>query len=151
MDDAIRIFDEEQLAVTYDGSWPGIINPFKTKVVQVPKLWTQDNDTSAENVVSRVGATSWRNIFHAVTVLLDECVVQQKTGGAAIILSALLPQRPILTIFAYEVDAYFETIWNDYQNHPHGVRPIDPKILSSNETVVVLNDIESSAGNVSTA
>lgn len=41
LDDAIRIFDEEQLAVTYDGSWPGIINPFKTKVVQVPKLWTQ--------------------------------------------------------------------------------------------------------------
>lgn len=42
-------------------------------------------NTSAENVVSRVGATSWKNIFHAVAVLLDECLVQQKTGGAVIV------------------------------------------------------------------
>ncbi|KAI4100062.1 MAG: hypothetical protein L6R37_005660 [Teloschistes peruensis] len=108
-------------------------------------------NTSAENVVSRVGATSWKNIFHAVAVLLDECLVQQKTGGAVIVPNALLPKRPILTIFAYEVDSYFETILNDYQNHPHGVRPIDPKILSGNESVIALNDIGSNADNVSTA
>lgn len=46
-----------------------------------------ENNTLAEDVVSRVGATSWKNVFHGVAVLLDECLVQRKTGGAVIVLS----------------------------------------------------------------
>ena len=36
-----RIFDEEQLQEVQRRSWPGIVNPFKTRVVQVPRFWTQ--------------------------------------------------------------------------------------------------------------
>lgn len=39
-DNQLRIFDEEQLQEVEGRSWPGIINPFKTRVVQVPRLWT---------------------------------------------------------------------------------------------------------------
>ena len=40
-DDELRIFDEEQLAVTRGNSWPGIVNPFKSRVVQVPRYWSK--------------------------------------------------------------------------------------------------------------
>ena len=40
-DDAIRIFDEEQLREDGGRSWPGIVNPFKAPVVQVPRYWTK--------------------------------------------------------------------------------------------------------------
>ena len=40
-DDAFRIFDEEQLREDGGRSWPGIINPFKSRVVQVPRYWTK--------------------------------------------------------------------------------------------------------------
>lgn len=40
-DNALRIFDEEQLGEAPDGSWPGIRNPFKTSVVQIPRIWSQ--------------------------------------------------------------------------------------------------------------
>lgn len=39
-DDKIRIFDEEQLTKAEDGSWPGIINPFRTDIVQIPRIWS---------------------------------------------------------------------------------------------------------------
>lgn len=39
-DNALRVFDEEQLREAEDLSWPGIINPFKTQVVQIPRFWT---------------------------------------------------------------------------------------------------------------
>lgn len=41
-DGTLRIFDEEQLAMEEPGrSWPGIRNPFKTSVVQIPRIWTR--------------------------------------------------------------------------------------------------------------
>ena len=39
-DNQLRIFDEEQLREVEGRSWPGIINPFRTQVVQVPRFWT---------------------------------------------------------------------------------------------------------------
>jgi len=39
-DSRLRIFDEEQLQEVEGRSWPGIINPFRTQVVQVPRFWT---------------------------------------------------------------------------------------------------------------
>lgn len=39
-DNQLRIFDEEQLREGEGRSWPGIVNPFRTKVVQVPRFWT---------------------------------------------------------------------------------------------------------------
>ena len=43
-DDALRIFDEEQLREDEGRSWSGIVNPFKPRVVQLPRSWT--NGTS---------------------------------------------------------------------------------------------------------
>lgn len=40
-DDALRIFDEEQLQEGPGRSWLGVRNPFKTSVVQIPRLWTE--------------------------------------------------------------------------------------------------------------
>lgn len=40
-DAALRIFDEEQLAEWAGHSWVGIRNPFKTSVVQVPRIWSE--------------------------------------------------------------------------------------------------------------
>ena len=37
----LRIFDEEQLRADQDGSWPGIVNPFREVVVQVPRFWSR--------------------------------------------------------------------------------------------------------------
>jgi len=39
-DNQLRIFDEEQLQEVEGRSWPGIINPFRTQIVQVPRFWT---------------------------------------------------------------------------------------------------------------
>ena len=40
-DGQLRIFDEEQLRSGNEGSWPGIRNPFRAGVVQVPKFWSR--------------------------------------------------------------------------------------------------------------
>lgn len=40
-DDQLRIFDEEQLRADNSGSWPGIRNPFRTSVVQIPRFWSR--------------------------------------------------------------------------------------------------------------
>lgn len=40
-DDQLRIFDEEQLRADDSGSWPGIRNPFRTSVVQIPRFWSR--------------------------------------------------------------------------------------------------------------
>jgi len=39
-DNQLRIFDEEQLREVEGRSWPGIVNPFGTQEVQVPRFWT---------------------------------------------------------------------------------------------------------------
>jgi len=115
------------------------------------------NDTSAANEVSRAGVTSWMQIVEGVADLMEKCVIREGTGGAVMLLSgewvrahkdsctksltqpclvALSPPRPILTVFMWRTDGYFDTIWNDYQTHPHGVRPINPRDLSGNVTTV---------------
>ena len=40
-DAQLRVFDEEQLRADESGAWPGIVNPFKTSVVQVPRFWSR--------------------------------------------------------------------------------------------------------------
>ena len=40
-DGTTRIFDEEQLQDTAGRSWSGVINPFQTRPVQVPRFWTR--------------------------------------------------------------------------------------------------------------
>ena len=41
----------------------------------------------------------------------------------------LLPVRPVLVLYSWEDGSYFDTIMNEYQTKPHGLLPLDPKIL----------------------
>ena len=43
-DTQLRIFDEEQLRADQDGAWPGIVNPFRERVVQIPRFWSKSRE-----------------------------------------------------------------------------------------------------------
>ena len=49
-DTEIRVFDEEQLRAGQDGSWPGIVNPFRGGVVQVPRFWSKSREEVEVNL-----------------------------------------------------------------------------------------------------
>ena len=59
-DDQLRVFDEEQLRADNSGSWPGIRNPFRTSVVQVPRLWSR----SAEDDILLFESSRWLTWVH---------------------------------------------------------------------------------------
>ena len=129
------------------------------------------NETSTTNDVSSVGVTSWKKIVYGVGTLLTKCVENRGIGGAVILFScesrfpskslltvllteiifeALMPVRPILTVFVWQSNSEFDPIFNGYQSSPHGVRPLDPWELSSNSTMLSQNG-EDTLRNVSIA
>ena len=57
-----------------------------------------------------------------------------KLTGADFLGVALLPIRPVLTVFAWATGAHFDTVFNDYMNDPRGVRPVDPRLFGRNGT-----------------
>ena len=101
--------------------------------------------TNPVDELSAVGVTSWREISIAATSLLNRCAIAKGSGGFIILTSSrrpphamnsqdqltligLLPPRRILTFYIFESDSYFETIMNEYQNKPHGVQALNPRI-----------------------
>ena len=101
--------------------------------------------TNLGDELSAVGVTSWREISIAATSLLNRCAIAKGSGGFIILNSSrrlphamssqgpltligLLPPRRILTFYIFESDSYFETIMNEYQNKPHGVQALNPRI-----------------------
>ncbi|KAG7006747.1 hypothetical protein G7Y79_00013g035190 [Physcia stellaris] len=163
-DETIRIFDEEQLQDTAGRSWSGVINPFQTRPVQVPRFRTRDGcniavmsfaDPSAltkatvVNEITRSSATSWKNVYDAAYSIWSKCT-WHGMGGAAVVSSGLLPGKPALSVFMWQSNAAFDAILNNYQNDPHGISPLDPRLLSWNETLFPASG-GAGPGNVSVA
>ncbi|KAL2048335.1 hypothetical protein N7G274_000246 [Stereocaulon virgatum] len=121
-----RLFDDEQLRVEPDESWPGVPqNPFSVPIVQLPKYFSMNTCNFALMTYTNpqthlsfpLVISDWGSINSSGTHLIEQCLGPQSRGGE-ISIRAATSQDPVLVLFMWAGGAEFEKKLVKYEYDP---------------------------------
>ncbi|KAF6238314.1 hypothetical protein HO173_003594 [Letharia columbiana] len=120
-----RFFDEEQLRVDSDNTWPGVANVFEQPIVQLPRFYAMNTcnfalmpyTNPATRLANPLDISSWGIIKSYGNSLMQDCL-EEKSAGGEIFIKSSTSMNPVLVIFMWASGANFETKLNQYENDP---------------------------------
>ncbi|CAF9934867.1 hypothetical protein IMSHALPRED_009868 [Imshaugia aleurites] len=148
-DNILRVFDEEQMRVNEQGSWPGVTGivgaAHLDRVVQVPRYYTLDSCNFAlmsyaygPGSVTALGGTSWAKVNARGNFMMTKCLLNGPlgSGGVVAVPSTGQPSQSVLSLFMWQSGSLFDTILNSFSNSPAAMIPAPGDGFASNWTSV---------------
>ncbi|KAL9103517.1 MAG: hypothetical protein Q9163_001435 [Psora crenata] len=145
VDQATRVYDEEQLRTNDRGSWPGlhgiVTRDMIPQAVQIPRLFTRgscnfmlSSHASATLGIVPLGTSSWATIHRMGDLLITECMRHATAPAGGVIFIPPVAQHTlvrVLTLWMWQTGSMWDGMVNCYMNAPGGLVPPSPDRLTN--------------------